>query len=255
VATAFAGSVASSVEVRYKGADRELRESTLDRVDVDEVLAGLPVREFRWFKGRQFYSGWYWSATGERLVAYESRLELARIMLADFAPDVVGIASQPFQLIGRDAGRLRRHVPDLLLVNADGLVTVVDVKPASRLALPRVREVFDWTGRLCGLRGWSFEVWSGADARLLANVAFLAGFRRPSVVRKDLIGPVLAAAAYPATVGEVERALSGNAPAVLVRSVVCHLLWRGRLIADMSRPIDHDTELTVSGGGIWARDR
>jgi hypothetical protein len=90
----------SSVEVRYKGADRELRVSTLDRVDVDEVLAGVPVREFRWFKGRQFYSGWYWSATGERLLAYESRLELARIMLADFAPEVVGIAAQPFSCSG-----------------------------------------------------------------------------------------------------------------------------------------------------------
>lgn len=249
MATAFAGSVSSSVEVRYKGADRELRESTLARVDVDEVLAGLPVREFRWFKGRQFYSGWYWSATDERLVAYESRLELARIMLADFAPEVVGIAAQPFQLIGRDGGRLRRHVPDLLLVNANGLVTVVDVKPASRLALPKVREMFDWTERLCALRGWSFEVWSGADARLLANVAFLAGFRRPSVVCEDLIGAVLAVAARPVTVGEVERALSENTPAALARPVVCHLLWRGRLAADLFRPIDQDTELTIVGGG------
>jgi hypothetical protein len=241
--------MSSSVEVRYKGADRELRMSTLDRVDVDEVLGGLPVREFRWYKGRRFYSGWYWSATGQRLVAYESRLELARIMLADFTPDVVGIAAQPFQLIGQDGDRLRRHVPDLLLVHASGAVTVVDVKPASRLALPKVREVFDWTARLCALRGWSFEVWSGADAQLLANVAFLAGFRRSSVVRGDLVGPVLAVAAHPATVGGVEYALSGQASAALVRPVVCHLLWCGRLTADMSRPIDRDTELTIVGGG------
>ncbi|MDT4995499.1 MAG: hypothetical protein QOH97_5391 [Actinoplanes sp.] len=139
-------------------------------------------------------------------------------------------------------------MPDLLLVNATGLVTVVDVKPASRLALPKVREVFDWTGLLCALRGWSFEVWSGADTRLLANVAFLAGFRRPSVVCEDLIGAVLAVTAQPVTVGEVERALASQAPMELVRPVVCHLLWCGRLTADMSRPIDRDTELTVAGG-------
>ena len=238
----------SSVEVRYKGADRELRVSTLDWVDVDEVLAGVPVREFRWFKGRQFYSGWYWSATGERLLAYESRLELARIILADFTPEIVGVAAQPFQLSGRDKGRLRRHVPDLLLVDATGLVTVVDVKPAARLELPKVREVFDWTGRLCALRGWSFEVWSGADARLLANVVFLAGFRRASVVRGDLFGAVLAVVVRPVTVGEVERALADEAPAELVRPVVCHLLWRGRLTTDMFRPIDRDTELAVGRG-------
>jgi len=79
-------------------------------------------------------------------------------------------------------------------------------------------------------------------------VRFLAGFRRPSVAREDLIGPVLAVAVPPATVGEVERALAQEAPAALVRPVVCHLLWCGRLTADMSRPIDGETELTVVGG-------
>ena len=53
---------------------------------VADVVAGLPVREFRSYKGRQHYSGWYWSATLNGLVVYESRLELARIMLADFDP-------------------------------------------------------------------------------------------------------------------------------------------------------------------------
>jgi hypothetical protein len=82
----------------------------------------------------------------------------------------------------------------------------------------------------------------------LANVTFLAGFRRPSVVREDLIGTVLAVTAQPVTIGEVERALAREAPAELVRPVVCHLLWSGRLTADLSRPIDRDTELTVAGG-------
>jgi hypothetical protein len=77
-----------------------------------DVVAGLPVREFRWYKGRQHYSGWYWSAMLGRLVAYESRLELARIMLADFDPSVTGIAAQPFLLTGADGIRRgRRPVP------------------------------------------------------------------------------------------------------------------------------------------------
>ncbi len=75
---------------------------TLDRVVPAEVLAGLPVREFRWYKGRQHYSGWYWPATMSGHVVYESRLELARIMLADFDPAVAGLAAQPFLLTGPD---------------------------------------------------------------------------------------------------------------------------------------------------------
>jgi hypothetical protein len=48
---------------------------------VDEVLAGLPVREFRSWRGRKHYSGWYWSVTTGGHVVYESRLELARVLL------------------------------------------------------------------------------------------------------------------------------------------------------------------------------
>jgi len=40
----------------------------------------------------------YWSATTGTHVVYESRLELARLLLADFDPAVVNILAQPFQL-------------------------------------------------------------------------------------------------------------------------------------------------------------
>lgn len=81
----------------------------------------------------------YWSSTTGGLVAYESRLELARILLADFDSEVTAIAARPFHLSGLDAGVVRGHVPDLLLRHASGLVTVVDVKPRSRLADAKVK--------------------------------------------------------------------------------------------------------------------
>jgi hypothetical protein len=40
--------------------DGQFADTTLDRLAVDDVIAGLPVREFRSDKGRQHYSGWYW---------------------------------------------------------------------------------------------------------------------------------------------------------------------------------------------------
>ena len=95
---------AGRVGVRYRSDDGRFAEVALDRLAVDEVVAGLPVREFRSYKGRQHYSGWYWSATLGRLVVYESRLELARILLADFDPSVTGIAAQPFVLTGAQTG-------------------------------------------------------------------------------------------------------------------------------------------------------
>ena len=145
----------------YRASGGAVVDTTLDRLCADEVIAGLPVREFRSYKGRRHYSGWYWCATGRRLVVYESRLELARIMLADFDPAVTAIAAQPFRLIGRDGSRVRRHVPDVLLAGADGGVTVVDVKAPGKRADPEVRAVIAWTRRVAALRGWAFEAWSG----------------------------------------------------------------------------------------------
>lgn len=44
---------ASRVRVRYRRADGEFADTALGRMAVDDVVAGLPVREFRWYKGRR----------------------------------------------------------------------------------------------------------------------------------------------------------------------------------------------------------
>jgi hypothetical protein len=238
--------MAVPVEVRYRQADGEFVQATLDRVIVAEVAAGLPVRDFRWYKGRQHYSGWYHATTGDRLVAYESRLELARILLADFAPDVVGIAAQPFQVTADDNGRSRRHVPDLLLMHADGLVTVVDVKPPQRAKETKFVEQFTWMRQLCSLRGWVFEVWVGADPVLVENVRFLAGYRRQQVVASGLFPDVLAAARGQRCVGGIEKALIGRHPGDLVRPALLHLVWSGALAADLSRPLSTHTSVWLA---------
>jgi hypothetical protein len=74
-------------------------------VVVDEFAGGVPMRDFRWFKGRRHYSGWHWTLKMRRRVVYESRLELSRIMLGDCDPMVVTIAAQPLQLNSSDGAR------------------------------------------------------------------------------------------------------------------------------------------------------
>jgi hypothetical protein len=120
----------------------------------------LHWRSVRAHRGQRHMSGWYWSATTAGHVVYESRLELARLLLADFDPDVVGIAAQPFLI--EEAGRC--HVPDFLLRRVDASVVIVNVKPSERLADERVAELLAWAGRVFADRGWEHEVWSGANA-------------------------------------------------------------------------------------------
>jgi hypothetical protein len=53
-------------------------------------------------------------------VIYESRLELARLLLADFDMGVSRIAAQPFLLKASVEGKVRRHIPDYLLMTGSG---------------------------------------------------------------------------------------------------------------------------------------
>jgi hypothetical protein len=180
---------------------------------------------------------------------YESRLELARILLADQDFNVVAIAAQPFLVEGFDGERTRRHVPDLLLGHADGAVTVVDVKAASRVDDPAVAAQFAWTRRLCDRRGFRFEVWSGTDPVVLENVRFLAGYRRSALIAQELVPPVLDAVSSSCTVSEVEWRLAGPGRWGRIRPVVLHLLWQSRLVADLSRPLGGDTIVRSGVGG------
>jgi hypothetical protein len=109
-----------------------------------EVLASAaPWRTFRWHKGQRHYSGTYWSATERGHVIYESRLELARLLFADFDTSVKRIIAQPFLLSAQAEAVVRRHVPDFLLLSDMG-PTVVDVKPRLQLSKPKVSFTLAW---------------------------------------------------------------------------------------------------------------
>ena len=178
----------------------------------------------------------------------ESRLELARIMLADFDPAVAGLAAQPFQLTGPDGGRDRRHVPDLLLAGGDGAVTVVDVKAASRLRDPEVRAPFSWTRAVAASGDGGSRPGPVRPGSCWTTYRFLAGYRRGLVISAGLLPVVLDAARGQATIGSVERALAGAYPVQLVRPAVLHLLWTGRLRADLRRPLGAGTPVWLAAG-------
>lgn len=150
-------------------------EVPLADADTTVLAAAHPWREFRWRAGQKHYSGTYWSATDSRHVIYESRLELARVLLADFDRTVHCICAQPFLLAIRSKGVERTDVPDYLLITDRGL-KVVDVKPERRLSRPEVVETFAWIRAALERRGWDYEVWSEPNAVELQNIRFLAGF-------------------------------------------------------------------------------
>lgn len=66
-------------------------------VTTQRLRAAAPWRTVRWFKGQKHYSCTYWAATCAGHVTNESRLELGRLLLADFEKSVSWVVSQPLR--------------------------------------------------------------------------------------------------------------------------------------------------------------
>jgi hypothetical protein len=201
----------------------------------DFLRRAAPWRTFRWRDGQRHYSGTYWSATTRDHVIYESRLELARLLFADYDPVVEHVIAQPFLLHAKVKRRARRHIPDFLLFT-EGLPTVVDVKPASKLDREKVRFTLDWTRELVEELGWRYEVWTEPDGLELRNLRFLAGFRNPERFDHELLKAILYEAISDNTLGQVLDRHLGEPPA-RTRAAVLHLVWRRDLEVDVTQPL------------------
>ena len=234
------GKVPESATVSLRLGDGSRTCTSLWEVQARQVVGAVPWRATRSARGQTHFPGFFWSATMSRHVIYESRLELARLLLADYDRDVVGIAAQPFLLMEAD----RRHVPDFLLGRVDGSVVIVNVKPAERLAQERVAEALAWAGSVFAGRGWEHEVWSGADPQVLANVRFLAGYRRAALVEPMIGAAAVLRTGVVLTIAAAEAALR-DAGVAEPRPLVLGLLWSGRLRTDLQRPVAGDSELEV----------
>lgn len=124
---------------------------------------------------------------------------------------------------------------------------MVNVKPARRLDDPVVAQALAWPGELFLSHGWNYEVWSGCDAVLLENMRFLAGYRRSGIVAEDLVERAWREVHDGDALGEVERRLAGDGLGWSVRPALLALLWRGRLVTDLSRVLSSASMLRRRG--------
>lgn len=245
---ASAEKVSAEGLVALRGGDDRVVERPLRRLQARQVTDAVPWRTVRSRHGQRHHCGRYWSATMGRHVVYESRLELARLMLADFDSQVTAVCAQPFLIRARVGGRVRRHVPDFLLVSADGSVTVVNVKPAARLSDPAIAEALAWPAALFEEHGWAHEIWSGEDPVLLANLRLLASQRRDGLIPEELLAEVLAACTDGVNVRELLLRLQESIEPWLAKPAIIRLLWQRRLATGLRRCLDGESELVVPHG-------
>jgi hypothetical protein len=233
--------------VLWLAADGEVRKPLAEAAEVGfEAVAA--VREFPSYRGQRHFPGWYYAATLDAHVGFESWLERDHAILLDFDPQVTGFASQPFWLTWRDAreGRERSHAPDFFARLADGTGLVVDCRPVGRRD-ERSLESFTAMRHACDVAGWVYRLVGELDPVRAANLRWLAGYRHRRYGEPTGAAEAVAAAFTVPGPLAAQAALAGDLIEVLPRAF--HLLWRGRLAADLSRPLSDRT--LVSTGGRW----
>lgn len=238
--------IASSSMLRYITADGDELNVPLHEADPSQIDGGQMVRTIPKYKGRKNYSGWAWTATGPRSVPYESLLERARILVADFDDAVSGITSQAIELTGVVGTAKVQRFPDLFLLRRDAPPLVVDVTSASKLYEKERIDAFTWTAAAVRGTGWEYEVWCGATETAMTNLMYLNGYKRRSVINEAVLTDLLANRQSGELV-EIEDLLARNHHRFDVAPAIRHALWTGIYQADLSRPLDRTTHLTFVG--------
>jgi len=227
-----------------RGEGDQLKGGLLHALDARDVFAAEPRRTFRWHRGQRHYPGRYWSATTGSFVGYESRLELAALLLEDFDQRVVRIASQPFELIADRDGVQRSYVPDYMIEHRDQRFTVIEVKPKRRLEDPEIAGALEWAGEVIQSRGWGYRIVTEPDAALLSNVRFIAGYRRAWPFPPGAVDAAAASIAEARTLGEAFRAAGAALDDLPYgRAIVLHLLWSHSIHCDLTSILANDTAL------------
>ncbi len=236
----------SSAVVAYRPAAGEERSVLAREVKAEALFDGYPWRTFRSYDKQKHYSGTYWSSTLSDHVIYESRLELANLVIADFDTRVKRIAAQPFMLTAVINDQTRAHILDYLW-GTDEQPVVVDVVRRERLRHDAVQLLCAWTRVIIESRGWTYQVVSEPDSTYMANVRFLAGYRRGCLVNQDVLVELRARRERICgrSIAEVEASLPGY-PKPLIRSALMHLLWCHEFGADLTQPLRPATVMEVS---------
>jgi hypothetical protein len=210
-----------------------------DLINID-VASLSPVRIPRSYKGQLHLGGKYvFAGTGEH-VLFESRLEQDALRFLDHQRDVLHVAAQPLMLKFALNGRPYLHYPDFLVKRAGRPNLLLNVRTQAFLHTDQANRAFGAARKLADALGWDYETWSESPTVLNLNLRFLGGFRFAPYDCERLAPRVLLACQGTTRLAELAQRVS---PEALSRPVIFHLLWKGGLNADLSRPLGNHTLL------------
>jgi hypothetical protein len=223
-------SVVDGFQLSYRSARNTIERTTIEAA-VDLPLEDVHmVRRPPKYKGQRNFPGFYYAASNARLLGYESWLERRHLTLLDQRADTAALSTQPFWLHwSDDNGKRRSHAPDVFVRHTDGTASILDVRPRDWWHRDTWR--FDVMRRACEHVGWGYSLVAEPEPLLLANVEWLAGYRRSIPAFAPHREPLLAAASRRLPLGVVVRRAGGSP---VTRAAAFHLIWANELQADLA---------------------
>ena len=173
-------------------------------------------------------------------ITLESGLEHDLLRILDRDRRTVWIAAQPCRLEWTDdeVGSVT-HVPDLLSIDAEGRVTLWDVKPDHAVAGGEFVALADATAAASAEVGWTHEVFTGMSDVRRHNLMWLHGYRHRPEWADRWEDQLLERAASSSTLGDLLRESREQA------AVVWHLIWNGRLLVDLTTRLGPYSEVVT----------
>ena len=214
-------------------------------LSVELVNSAEPWRQVRHYHGQLHFPGWFWSERIGRRLMYESRLELARLLVADADPHLLDVREQVFFLtLNFSDGSVIRHIPDFFICTENQRPRLVNVKPSGWEKEEKFRKTFDALNSLCAEQGWSYETWTGEKRSYLENLRWLSGYRRRSVIpaTDEEIRSTLELVTDPMAIQVLERQardIGVDQP----RTVVMHMLWNSTIQANLALNLSARSEV------------
>ncbi|MEI6621225.1 MAG: TnsA-like heteromeric transposase endonuclease subunit [Actinomycetes bacterium] len=196
-----------------------------------------PVREPIRSARQRHIAALAFSQTTDSFHLLESGLEHDLFRMLDRDPEVEWIVAQPLELAVTGDENFR-HIPDLLVLNRAGQVTVWDARPEARRDA-RFNRATAATAKACSKVGWNYATFAGISTVQRLNELWLHCSRVAPSWLGTFEGEILeAVAGGPSTLGALFD-LAGGDP----RSKACvwHLIWRGDLCVDLSAQIQEST--------------
>jgi hypothetical protein len=196
------------------------------------------------YKGQRHLPGYLWMSRMNTLVAYESRLEMTTLLQLDFNKAVAHVVSQPFVLHYENEAKIYRHTPDFFVRYHNGDGEVINVKPRQFIQKEKNVRAFKACQDAAVEMGCAYSTRSELETIYLANLGWLAGYRRPPAGLANYVEPIVNAidgrVAIQTVLARVE------AITALTRPVLFHLLWTGWLATDLHKRLSNQSLVWLS---------